>query len=332
MLAPPDPSRSRKPFRLALRTVSIAAKGLEVLSSQFDDRDFAESFETLVDLILACRGRIIVAGMGKSGIVARKLAATFIATGTQAMYLHPGDAGLGNINIIESDDIVLAVSRSGIASELSPVISYSKRFGVPLVLVTSSARASAARFADLTIHLPRIQEACPVKLTPTTSTTVQLVFGDALAMALIERRGFSQDDFYKFHPSGRLGAQLLKVADMMTTGRNIPRVAASATLIDATVEMTRARFGGTAVVDENNMLIGAFTDGDLRRTITGGGQMIDCVGDWMTLQPSTIGPREFASEALRRMQGQSIMMLFVVEGRKVVGVIHMHDVLDAGTA
>ncbi len=332
MLAPPEPVRSRKPFRLAKRTVSIAAEALEALNAHFADQAFADAFEQTVELILNCRGRIIVAGMGKSGIVANKMAATFIATGTQAMYLHPGDAGLGDIGAVEPDDIVLVISRSGSAAELAPVVSYCKRFGVTMVLVTSSARASAARFADLSICLPRVREACPIKLTPTTSTTVQLVFGDALAMALIERRGFSQDDFYKFHPSGRLGAQLLKVADIMTSGKDIPRVAASATLIDATVEMTRARFGGTAVVDENGMLIGAFTDGDLRRTITGGGQMIDRVGDWMTLQPSTIGPREFASEALRRMQGQSIMMLFVLEGRKVVGVIHMHDVLDAGTA
>jgi arabinose-5-phosphate isomerase len=333
MLAPPDPAASRKPLRQARRTVAIAAAALEQLGAQFGEPEFAATFEALVDMVLGCRGRVVLTGLGKSGIVARKIAATFIATGTQSVFLHPGDAGLGDIGIVEPDDMVLVVSRSGNAAELAPVISYCRRFGTPMVMVISSARTTATRFADLTLMLPRVKEAGPVRLSPTTSTTVQLVLGDALATAVMARRGFSQDDFYKFHPSGRLGAQLLKVSDVMTSGAKMPRVLPHATLVDATVEMTRARFGGTAVVDRAGMLVGAFTDGDLRRTFTGGAQMSAPVGEWMTRQPCTLGPREFASEALHRMQGQSIMLLFVVDAEgKLVGIVHMHDLLKAGTA
>lgn len=333
MLAPPGPASTRKPLRQAQRTVAIAAAALEQLGTHLQEPQFAADFETLVDMVLGCRGRVVLTGLGKSGIVARKIAATFIATGTQSVYLHPGDAGLGDIGIVEPDDMVLVVSRSGSAAELAPVISYSRRFGVPLVMITSSARTTATRFADLTLMLPRVREAAPVKLSPTTSTTVQLVFGDALATAVMARRGFSAEDFHKFHPSGRLGAQLLKVSDVMTSGVRMPRVPAAASLVDATVEMTRARFGGTAVVDDGGRLIGAFTDGDLRRTFAGGAGMDARVGDWMTREPSTVGPREFASEALRRMHGQSIMLLFVVDTeQRLVGIVHMHDLLGAGTA
>lgn len=333
MLAPPDPASSRKPIRQARRTVAAAATALEQLAAQLTEPEFARTFERLIDMVLACRGRVVLTGVGKSGIVARKIAATFIATGTQSVFLHPGDAGLGDVGIVEPDDIVLIVSRSGNAAELAPVISYCRRFGNPMVMVISTTRTTATRFAELTLMLPRVREAASVKLSPTTSTTVQMVFGDAIATEVMARRGFSQDDFYKFHPSGRLGSQLLKVSDVMTAGARMPRVTAAATLVDATVEMTRARFGGTAVVDDAGRLIGAFTDGDLRRTFTGGAAMSARVGDWMTLQPCAVAPREFASQALRRMQGESIMLLFVVDpDQRLLGVVHMHDLLKAGTA
>lgn len=333
MLAPPNPSASRKPLRQARRTVTMAATALEQLAEQLGDDAFAGAFDRLIDMVLACRGRVVLTGIGKSGIVARKIAATFIATGTQSVFLHPGDAGLGDIGIVEPDDMVLIVSRSGNAAELAPVISYCRRFGNPMVMITSTARTTATRFAELTLVLPQIKEAAPIRLSPTTSTTVQMVFGDAIATAVMAKRGFSQDDFYKFHPSGRLGSRLLKVSDVMTGGHRMPRVPATATLIDATMEMTRARFGGTAVVDDAGRLIGVFTDGDLRRTFTGGAAMDAAVGEWMTRQPCTVTPREFASEALRRMQGESIMLLFVVDGDgRLVGVVHMHDLIQAGTA
>ncbi|WP_375287517.1 SIS domain-containing protein [Sphingomonas sp.] len=332
MLAPNDPFLKRKLVRRGRRTVGLAAEALEALAARFNDPSFETTFEDLVDRVHGCTGRIIVTGLGKSGIVARKIAATFIATGTQAMYLHPADAGLGDVGLIEPGDVVLIVSRTGSVEELAPVVTYCRRFAIPLAVVASSAKATAARFADLLIQLPRVREACPVTLSPTTSTTVQLVFGDALAVAVMARRGFSQEDFHRFHPSGLLGAQLLKVADLMATGDKVPMVAAGSTLIDATVEMTRTRYGGTAVVDADGRLIGAFTDGDLRRTIGAGANMRDPVSRWMTAQPSAIEPRAFASEALARMQGQSILMLFVVERDRLIGALHMHDVLEAGTA
>jgi arabinose-5-phosphate isomerase len=332
MLAPNDPSQKRKPLRRARRSVAMAADGLELLAERFRDEAFAATFEDLVDRVFACTGRIILTGLGKSGIVARKIAATFIATGTQAQYLHLADAALGDVGVVEPEDIVVVVSRTGSVGELASVVTYCRRFGVPLVVVSSSGNAASARFADLLIRLPRAREAIAVSLSPTTSTAVQLVFGDALAMAVMERRGFSQEDFHRFHPSGLLGAQLLKVADLMATGDRVPKVQADATLIDATVEMTRTRFGGTAVVDAEGRLLGAFTDGDLRRTIHAGASMRDPVSRWMTPDPSSIGRRAFASEAMARMQGQSILMLFVTEGDRLIGALHMHDVLEAGTA
>lgn len=332
MLAPNDPSQTRKPLRRARRSVALAAAALEVLAARFDDEAFALAFETLVDRVYACTGRVIVTGLGKSGIVARKIAATFIATGTQALYLHPADAGHGDVGLIEPGDVVLIVSRTGSVAELAPVVTYCRRFAIPLAVIANSARAEAARFADILIQLPKVREACAVTLSPTTSIAVQLVFGDAVAMAVMARRGFSQEDFHRFHPSGKLGAQLLKVADLMATEDKVPKVAADASLIDATVEMTRGRFGGTAVVDADGRLVGAFTDGDLRRTLAGGASMHDPVARWMTPQPSSIDPGAFVSEALARMQGQSILMLFVTEGERLIGALHMHDVLEAGTA
>jgi arabinose-5-phosphate isomerase len=332
MLAPGEPSTKRKPVRRARRSIALAAEALELLNARFADDAFAATFEDLVGRIHGCTGRIIVTGLGKSGIVARKIAATFIATGTQAMYLHLADAALGDVGLVEPGDIVLAVSRTGSVQELAAVVTYCRRFDIPLAMIASSGRAAAGRFADLLLRLPTVREACAVSLSPTTSTVVQLVFGDALAMAVMERRGFSQEDFHRFHPSGLLGAQLLKVADLMATGAQMPQVGPDATLIDATVEMTRTRFGGTAVVDADGRLIGAFTDGDLRRTLGAGASMRDPVRRWMTLEPSVIDARAFASEALARMQGQSILMLFVTQGERLIGALHMHAVLEAGTA
>ena len=316
----------------ALRTLAIATAGLQSLSDRFADPGFVAAFDQLVLRIFALRGRVIIGGMGKSGIIARKITATLTSTGTPAMFLHPAEAGHGDLGMITQDDLVLMITRSGESAELLPIITYCKRFGIPLACVTSRAASSAAMAADLCLDMPTVPEACPIELTPTTSTTLQLVLGDAIAMALIELRGFSADDFYKFHPNGRLGAQLLKVGDLMATGADVPQVRADATLLDATIEMTRARYGGTAVVDDEHRLLGAFTDGDLRRAITAGGTMDARVGDLMTRNPLTIAPGELASEALRRMQGKSVMMLFVAKAGRLEGVIHMHDTLRAGIA
>ncbi len=316
----------------ALRTLRIANKGLDALADQFGEAVFAATFDALVHQVFALRGRVIITGMGKSGIIARKITATLTSTGTPAMFLHPAEAGHGDLGMITEHDLVLMITRSGESAELGPIVAYCKRFGIPLACMTSRTGSTTARAADAVLQLPNVREACPIELTPTTSTTLQLVLGDAIAMALIELRGFSADDFYKFHPNGRLGAQLLKVDDLMAKGADVPQVRADATLLDATIEMTRARFGGTAVVDAEHQLLGAFTDGDLRRAITEGGNMDARVGDLMTRAPLTIAPGELASEALRRMQSKSVMMLFVANEGRLEGVIHMHDTLRAGIA
>ncbi|TXC72694.1 KpsF/GutQ family sugar-phosphate isomerase [Sphingomonas ginsenosidivorax] len=316
----------------ALRTLRITHDGLAELASGFDDAAFSTVFDTLVHQVFDLKGRVIITGMGKSGIIARKVTATLTSTGTPAMYLHPAEAGHGDLGMITENDLVIMITRSGASAELIPIIAYCKRFAIPLATITSHADSVAGSAADLCLALPAVREACPIALTPTTSTTLQLVLGDALALALVELRGFSADDFYKFHPNGRLGAQLLKVDDLMATGDDIPHVGADATLLDATTEMTRARYGSTAVIDESNMLLGAFTDGDLRRAITGGHTMEARVGDLMTRNPLTVAPGELASEALRRMQSKSVMMLFVAQAGRLEGVIHMHDTLRAGIA
>jgi arabinose-5-phosphate isomerase len=316
----------------ACRTLSIAAQGVNALEAQFADRDFAAAFVRLVGLVMTIRGRVIVTGIGKSGIVARKMTATLTSTGTPAIYLHPADAGHGDLGMVTPDDVVLMLSHSGETAELGPIIQYCKRFAIPLLAMTARAHSTVAQAADICLRLPAVKEACPNELTPTTSTTVQMAFGDALAIALMEMRGFSADDFHKFHPNGRLGAQLVKVRELMAKGDNVPQVREDASLLDATIEMTRARLGGTAIVDANGLLIGAFTDGDLRRTVTGKQDLSEAVGRFMTLTPLSIGPDDLASEALREMHDRNVLLLFVCEKGKLVGAVHMHDLLHAGVA
>lgn len=320
----------------ARRTLSIAAEGLRALEAQFTEREFSATFLRLVGLIMNVRGRVIVTGMGKSGIVARKMTATLTSTGTPAIFLHPADAGHGDLGMVTPDDVVLMLSHSGESNELGPIIQYCKRFAIPLLGMTARTGSTVAEASDICILMPPVQEACPNSLAPTTSTTIQMAFGDALAIALMEMRGFSADDFHKFHPNGRLGAQLIKVRELMAAGDAVPRVPEDASLLDATIEMTRARLGGTAVVDGRGALIGAFTDGDLRRTVTGAGtanrHMNEPVGRYMTAEPLAVGPEELASEALRLMHDHNIMLLFVCERDRLVGALHMHDLLHAGVA
>lgn len=317
---------------VAARTIALAVDGLNALEAAFAEPEFAAGFDRLVDLIANARGRAIIAGMGKSGIIARKITATLTSTGVPATFLHPAEAGHGDLGMITQDDVVLLISRSGETSELASIFSYCTRFGITTVTITARPNSTAARAADFFLKLPSVREACPIELSPTTSTTVQLVFGDALAMTLMARRGFSADDFHKFHPNGRLGARLLKVRDVMARGPDIPRVTAESTLLDATIEMTRTRLGGTAVVDADGRLIGAFTEGDLRRTMTAKRSLDDAVGAYMTTTPLSIGPSELASEAMRLMHERSVLMLFVRDGERLTGVVHMHDVLRAGVA
>jgi arabinose-5-phosphate isomerase len=316
----------------ACRSLSIAATGINALEAKFAERDFAATFLRVIGVIMKVRGRVIVTGIGKSGIVARKMTATLTSTGTPALFLHPADAGHGDLGMITPDDVVLMLSHSGESTELGPIIHYCKRFAIPLVGMTARAQSTVATAADMCILMPEVEEACPNALAPTTSTTVQMALGDALAISLMEMRGFSADDFHKFHPNGRLGAQLIKVRELMAKGDAIPMVREDASLLDATMEMTRARLGGTAVVDRNGRLIGAFTDGDLRRTVTGKQNLTGAVGTAMTLTPLAVGPDDIASEAMLLMHERNVMLLFVCENGRLVGAVHMHDLLNAGVA
>jgi arabinose-5-phosphate isomerase len=316
----------------ACNSLSIAAQGLNALEAKFAEREFSAAFLRVVSLIMSVRGRVIVTGIGKSGIVARKMTATLTSTGTPAIYLHPADAGHGDLGMITSDDVVLMLSHSGESTELGPIIHYCKRFAIPLLAMTASEDSTVAMAADVCVHMPPVREACPNALTPTTSTTVQMAMGDALAMSLMEMRGFSADDFHKFHPNGKLGAQLLKIVELMATGDAIPKVGEGASLLDATIEMTRARLGGTAIVTQDDRLIGAFTDGDLRRTVTGKQNLTDPVGRFMTTTPQSVSPDELASEAMALMNRKNITLLFVCDKGVLVGAVHMHDLLNAGVA
>lgn len=316
----------------ACRSLSIAAEGLNALEAQFAEPEFAATFMRMVSIVMGVRGRVIVTGIGKSGIVARKMTATLTSTGTPAIFLHPADAGHGDLGMVTPDDVVMMLSHSGESTELGPIIHYCKRYAIPLLGMTAEPDSTVAMAADVCMNMPAVREACPNSLTPTTSTTVQMAFGDALAMSLMEMRGFSADDFHKFHPNGRLGAQLTKVGELMKTGDAIPKVAENASLLDATIEMTRARLGGTAIVAADDRLIGAFTDGDLRRTVTGKQNLTDPVGHFMTNTPLSVGPDEMASEAIRLMQQRNITLLFVCDNGALVGAVHMHDLLAAGVA
>jgi arabinose-5-phosphate isomerase len=233
--------------------------------------------------------------------------------------------------MIGRDDIVFAISWSGETTELSDIIAYCRRFGVTLIVATSQAKSTAARAADICLALPQVREACPNELAPTSSTTVQSVLGDALAVALIERRGFTRSDFLKFHPGGQLGAQLLTVNQLMATGAEIPVVIASATLLDATIEMSKKRYGCTAIVNDHGLLVGAFTDGDVRRSFASN-QLNDAISHHMTLSPLTIPADTLSTQALKIMNDHGVTVLFVCKGATLEGVIHLHDILRAGVA
>lgn len=297
---------------------------------------FAEAVEAIraaVEIEPTRTGRIVVTGMGKSGHVARKVAATLASTGSPAFFLHPAEASHGDLGMLAAGDVVLALSQSGETPELKDVIWHCKRFDTPLIAVTAEAASALARAADIVLLLPRAEEACPNQLAPTTSTTMQMALGDALAIALLEARGFSAADFRTFHPGGRLGSRLVTVGELMGHGEAAPSVLESASIAEAIVEISAKRYGGAAVVDGEGRLVGAFTDGDLRRALPVAG--LDArVADHMTRTPVFVTPQTMASEALRVMneRPRPIMLLFVCEDGRLAGAVHMHDFLRAGVA
>lgn len=314
----------------AVNTVKIEQDALAALAVALQAPALCQAFAQAVSAIAATRGRLIVTGMGKSGIIGRKIAATMTSTGTPSLFIHPAEASHGDLGMITPDDIVLAVTWSGETTELNDIINYCRRFGSTLIVVTSRADSTAGQAADICLTLPTVREACPNQLAPTSSTTVQAVLGDALAVALIEERGFSESDFALFHPGGRLGAQLTTVRQLMGCEEEIPVISASATLMDATIEMSRKRYGATAVVNDRGQLVGAFTDGDLRRAFATN-DINGFITAHMSPQPVSVSPATLLSDALRILNDNAITVLFVCEDdMRLVGAIHLHDILRAG--
>src|SRR5580658_10001808 len=314
----------------ALRSIETENEGLAALATAIGD-GLGASFVSAVETIRDARGRLIVTGMGKSGHVGRKIAATLASTGTPAFFVHAADASHGDLGMITSDDVMLVLSWSGETVELRSLIDYSRRFRITLIAVTVSAESTLGKAADIVLALPTAREACPHNLTPTTSTLMQLALGDALAIALLESRGFTAIDFGVFHPGGKLGAALKFVRDVMHPGDAVPLIRRGALMSEAIVEMSAKGFGCVAVTDTAGKLVGVITDGDLRRHMR-----VDLlqapVEKIMTVSPKTVRPDQLVGEALQLLNASKITALIVVDMDRPVGIVHFHDLLRAGVA
>ncbi len=311
------------PRDTARRVLEIEAQAILDLAPRLD-----QSFDRGVEMLYACPGRVVVTGMGKSGLIAQKISATLASTGTPSLYLHPVEAVHGDLGRIVKGDVLLAISASGDTEEILALVPQVKRLGSPLVAMTGNPRSSVAQAADVNLDVSIRQEACPLGLAPTASTTAALAMGDALSMALIERRGFTVDDFAVLHPGGRLGKKLLRVEDLMSTGEQIPRVSPETAMKDVLFEMTRKRLGLTTVTDPDGRLLGMISDGDLRRQMERHGYtLLDrTAAECMTRTPVLIGRRELATRALDVMEGRKITALLVTDAEgRIEGVVHLHD-------
>jgi len=312
----------------ARRVLQIEAQAIGALSQRIDD-----SFTAACRLCLGCRGRVVVTGMGKSGHIGGKIAATLASTGTPAFFVHPGEASHGDLGMITGEDLVIAISRSGETAEIITILPLLKRLGVGLITITEKATSTLADNSTVVLDLGIQEEACTLNLAPTTSTTAALAMGDALAVALLECRGFTREDFARSHPGGSLGKRLLlKVEDLMHTGDRVPRIRDDAPLAAGLLEMTRKGFGMTAVIDPEGKLTGVFTDGDLRRTLAG---TVDAqktrMSEVMTKGCKTIGPDALATEAVRLMDQHKITALLVVDhNQRLTGALNVHDLMRAG--
>jgi arabinose-5-phosphate isomerase len=314
----------------AFRTLQTESDGLAALAASMAD-GLGGPFLEAVETIRAARGRVIVTGIGKSGHIARKIAATLASTGTPAFFVHAADASHGDLGMITSDDVMLTLSWSGETEELKELINYSRRFRIALIAVTGNVESTLGQAADIVLVLPPAREACPHNLAPTTSSLMQLALGDALAIALLESRGFTAVDFGVFHPRGKLGAALKFVRDVMHPGAAVPLIGRGAPMSEAIVEMSGKGFGCVAVVEASGKLAGVITDGDLRRHMRADllQASVDAV---MTASPKTIRPDQLASEALQLLNASKITALIVVEADRPVGIVHFHDLLRAGVA
>lgn len=321
-------SEARGSVASALRTLELEGDGLAQIRAALDN-GLAEPFANAVALMKAARGRVIVTGIGKSGHVGQKIAATFASTGTPAFFVHPSEASHGDLGMITPDDVILVLSWSGETVELKNIITFSRRFKVAMISITSRSDSALGVNSDVVLELPRAKEACPHGLAPTTSTTMQLAIGDCLAIALLEAKGFTAHDFKVFHPGGSLGATLKYVTDLMHKGDELPIAGEAAMMSEALVVMTRKAFGCLGIVDAKGRLAGIVTDGDLRRHM--GEDLLKArAADIMTRKPKTVTPRTLASAALEIMNASRITALFVVDKGKPVGILHVHDLLRAG--
>ena len=314
----------------ALRTLETEAAGLAALSAAIAD-GLGGPFVQAVETIRSSAGRVIVTGMGKSGHVGRKIAATLASTGTPAYFVHPGEASHGDLGVISPDDIIIALSWSGETAELRDLIDYAKRFRVSLIAVTANADSTLAKAADIALVLPAAKEACPLGLAPTTSTLMQLAVGDALAVTLFESRGFTALQFKDLHPGGRLGASLTFLRDVMHRDAKVPLVLLGSRMSDAIMEMSAKGFGCVGIVGTDGNLLGIITDGDLRRNMRDD-LLTSQVDQVMTRNPKTARPDQLAAEALELLNARKVTALFVVENAKPVGLVHLHDLLRIGVA
>lgn len=316
-----DPS-----IRAARRVLDIESRAVKALKDRLDS-DFSKA----VDMVLAVTGKVVVSGMGKSGIVGQKIASTLASTGTPAFFLHPAEGVHGDLGMIMRNDILIAISNSGETEELIKIIPVVKRLGAAMIAMTGKKKSTLAMYAEAVLDVGVKEEACPLGLSPTASTTACLAMGDALAVALLEKRGFRAEDFASLHPAGSLGRRLMKVEDLMHSGKNMPAVPSGTRMRDAIIEMTGKRMGLTGVF-KGRRLSGIITDGDLRRALEKGTPDLlnKTVDEVMTRNPRTIGKGELAEAALKKMEVSSITSLFVLDGLDAVGVVHMHDLIRAG--
>lgn len=318
-----------KAIDIARRVLSIEEGSIKAVRERL-----GEEFTRAVDLLYACKGRVVFTGMGKSGHVCRKVSATFASTGTPALFLHPAEGGHGDLGMLTKGDILIAVSNSGETDEMIRLLPAVKRLGVPIICFTGRMNSTLAKRADVVLDISVREEACPLGLAPTASTVVTMALGDALAVTLLEMRGFSEEDFALFHPGGALGKRLLTVSDIMHFGEEIPQVSPGSPMKVALFEITSKKFGFTTVVEGDGRLLGVITDGDLRRLIEKEADPLSLMaGDVMTRNPKTIAPEALAAKALQVMEEHAITALVVVDGaQRVAGVLHMHDILKSGIA
>lgn len=314
----------------ARHTVEKEIEALKVMEDEFDD-----NLSKVLDIMQSTKGRVIVTGMGKSGHIGRKIAATLASTGTPSFFVHPAEASHGDLGMLTEEDVVLAISNGGESKELSDILIYCKRYGIPLIAMTKNPDSTLGKAGDLLLRLPDCGEACPLGLAPTSSTTATLVLGDVVAVALMERKGFSKTNYRQRHPGGKLGAILQKVSDLMHTGDEMPLITAEAKMPQIIITMSSKMLGCVGVVDGDNNLIGMITDGDLRRAMVNniGNNLFEMTANQiMTCNPKTVAPDILVAEAVNIMNntGKGITQLFALENGKPVGIIHMHDCLRAG--